>query len=299
MDDNAFFKSAAEKLSADSEEIRYDVVRKLVEYRSINMLPLLIEALKDSSYRVREKSLEGICSFSQDAVFPKLEGFLRNDDNANLRSAAMEAFPRYGTAATSYLLRLLNDPDHEVRMFSANILGEICDPSAVDDLINVLNDPDENVISASIESLGKIGDARAVGALINCLYQEFWIQYPAIIALGEIGDPSAIEHLTSLLNDAMFREAVIESLGKIGDVSAIPVLAEILSHNDASVRNHTIASLVNIQRAVQPDGDCLQCIRSALDNENVIGHLISSLENPDSEIKKNATIALGWLKEAC
>jgi len=221
MDDNEFLSSAAKRLSADSEETRYSALEDLVEKRSTEILPLLIEALNDSSRRVREKSLEGICSFPQDIIFPKLEDFLRNEDNANLRSAAMEAFPRYGKVATSYLLRLLNDPNNEVRMFSANILGEICDPSAVDDLINALNDPDENVISASIESLGKIGDARAVETLINCLYQEFWIQYPAIIALGEIGDPSAIQHLNTLLDDVMFREAVIESLEKIGVVSPI------------------------------------------------------------------------------
>jgi HEAT repeat protein len=210
----------------------------------------------------------------------------------------MEAFPRFGYKATSFLLKLLKDHDKDVRIFSAGILGEIKDPMAVNDLVEALRDPNENVRHASIESLGKIGDIRAVEPLIDCLSQDYWIQYPAIMALGNIGDRSAIKHLIKLLNDEKLRDAVIEALGNIGDVSVIPVMSDMLfNNNDPSLRNDMIASLVNIQRMAKPDGACLPSIKSVLKNDELINHLLGSLKDKDPEVKKNAIIALGWLKE--
>jgi len=297
MNEAEILKSATDKLSQGSEETRYATVKEIAGLQLLGAVPMLMKAAGDSSYRVREEALNGICSFPRDVIFPRLEDFLRNHDNANLRTAAMEAFPRYGSQATPYLLQLLKDYDEEVRMFTASMLGDIKDAGAVEELINALNDPDENVRHAAAESLGKIEDARAVPHLIDCLKQDFWIQYPAVIALGNIGDPSATIHLVELLDDDMIRQAVIEALGKIGDVSAVPVLANILSSNDPSIRNDTIASLVNIQRSIQPNGTCLPSIKKALDNVELIDHLLESLQGEDTEIKKNAVIALGWLKE--
>jgi len=297
MDTRECIKSAADQLSAGIEEIRFSALNELVKLHSLDTLPHLVNAVTDSSYRIREEALRGICSFPKDAILPKLEDCLRDHENANIRTAAMEAFPRYGKEATAYLLPLLKDRDEEVRMFSATILGAIADPAAVESLIEALQDPDENVTHAAAESLGKISDARAVGPLIRCLEKDFWVQYPAVIALGSIGDLTATRHLIELLDDEMLRDAVIEALGKIGDTAAIPVLARTLSIHDPFIRNNAIASLVCIQRMVKPDDTCLTSIKNALNNDELIDYLIHSLENPDPEVRKNAIIALGWLKE--
>ncbi len=298
MSNAEFLKSADEQLSDGTEGSRYTAVKEIAETKSIEALPLLIKAASDSSYRVREEALNGLCSFPQDVIFPELEDSLRNHDNANLRNVAIEAFIRYGKEATSYLLQLLKDSDEEVRMFSATILGDVQDAMVVDDLINMLDDLDENVKHAAAESLGKIGDARAVSPLIDCLQQDFWIQYPAIIALGSIGDPSAISHLVKLLDNEMLRQAVIETLGNIGDMSVVPILADILSQHDPDIRNNTIAALVNIQRLIKSDSSsCTPSIKKALNNGELIDHLLNSLQDPDLEVKKNAVIALGWLKQ--
>ncbi|MGA1839301.1 MAG: HEAT repeat domain-containing protein [bacterium] len=298
MNDQTLLRTAVDKLSADSEQTRYSMVKELARIDSVEVVPLLIQAFGDTSNRIREEALNGICAFSHEVIFPRLEDLLRNQENASLRTAAMEAFPRFGNKATSFLLRLLKDQDQDVRIFSASILGEIKDPMAVDDLIEALTDSNENVRHASIESLGKIGDIRAVEPLINCLSQDYWIQYPAIMALGNIGDRSAIKHLIKLLNDEKLRDAVIEALGNIGDVSVIPVMSDMLFHNnDPSLRNDMIASLVNIQRMAKPDGACLPSIKNVLNNDELINHLLDSLKDKDHEVKKNAIIALGWLKE--
>lgn len=285
------------RLRSRVEETRYAAVKELSVIKSADVLPHLMEAVGDTSFRIREEALQGICSYPREVIFPRLEDFLRDQEHAYCRTAAMEAFPRYGKEATPWLLGLLKDGDEEVRMFSATILGDIGDPAAVEGLIEALNDPDDNVRHASAEGLGKIGDARAVRPLIDCLHQDFWIQYPAILALGRIGDPSTIEHLLPLLDDEMLRQAVIESLGQIGDVAAIPALTGALSCNDPTLRNDTIASLVNIQRMAKPKGGCLPGIKHALRNGDLIEHLLCSLQDGDPRIRRNAVIALGWLKD--
>lgn len=298
MNSQRLLETAVDKLSDDSEQTRYSMVKELARLDSVEVIPYLIQAFGDTSNRIREEALNGICAFSHNIIFPKLEDLLRNQENASLRTAAMEAFPRFGHKATTFLLRLLKDHDQDVRIFSASILGEIKDPIAVDDLVEALSDSNKNVRHASIESLGKIGDIRAVEPLINCLSQDYWIQYPAIMALGNIGDRSAIKHLIKLLNDEKLRDAVIEALGNIGDVSVIPVMSDMLFHNnDSSLRNDMIASLVNIQRMAKPDGGCLPSIKSVLKNDELVNHLLKSLKDKDREVKKNAIIALGWLKE--
>lgn len=301
MDKEALLESAAERLKGGTEESRYQMVKGLSQLNSPRAIPFLVEAVGDESYRVREEALGGICSFPSEVVFPWLGAFLRNHDNANLRNAAMEAFPRYGAESTPYLVSLLNDKDEEVRMFSSVILGEVGDTVAVEPLVKALKDPDENVKHAAAESLGKLKAPHSVGPLVDCLIEDFWIQYPAVIALGNIGDPGAIEPLLKLLDDEMLRQAVIEALGKIGDLSVVPALADILSQNDPSIRNDTIAALVNIQsrleRHIMPEGTCVPSIKETLDNAELIDHLLNSLQDPDLEVRKNAVVALGWLKQ--
>lgn len=297
----SILSSAADQLERGTEKDRYQAVRDLAQANSFGAIPLLLQVVGDESYRIREEALKGICAFPPEVIFPRLESFLRNHDDAQVRNAALEAFPRYGEKATSYLLELLRDFDDDVRIFSATMLGEIRDPLAVEGLAAALKDPQENVRHAAAESLGKIRDRRGVAPLIECLQEDFWTQYPAVVALGEIGDPIAIEPLITLLEDEMLRQAVIRSLGKIGDPSAIPVLAGLLTKPDPETRDDTIAALVRIQQQITSEPasgvEFLPRIAPSLQDEDVVTHLLDSLASAELEIRKNAVVALGWLRE--
>lgn len=302
MNKDSLMSRAACCLEDDSEEVRFQAVKVLSRAEFLGAIPLLMEVVGDKSYRVREAALQSICSFPTEVIFPRFETCIRNNDNATLRNAALEAFPRYGKKATHYLIKLAKDADEEVRMFSTALLGEIKDPEAVETLIEGLKDPDENVRHAAAESLGRLGDPRGVVPLIDCLSEGFWIQYPAVIALGNIGDPSAVRHLFPLVSDEMLGQAAIEALGRIGDTSAIPALVEILSKNDPTIRNHTIAALVRIKARVKKGDEAFPAesfsrVRDTLNNDELINHLLQSLDDPDLETRKNSVIALGWLKE--
>lgn len=301
MTNSEILSEAAERLSSWAEEVRYAAVKEMTAARTQEAIPILIRAFGDSSCRVREEAINGVCSFPPEVVFPSLDSLLRNGKDAGLRNAAIEAFPRYGRNSVEFLCNLLDDPDEEVRMFSATILGEIEHPDSVEALIMTLDDPDENVRHAAAESLGRIRDARAVKKLIDCLAEDFWVQYPAVVALGNIGDPAAIPSLAGVLDNEMLKPAAIEALGKIGDESVIPLLTDILYQGDMGIRNDTIAALVSIQSRVEkyigPSEDCLHSIKESLENNELIEHLMKNLQSPDLETRKISVIALGWLRE--
>jgi len=70
------------------------------------------------------------------------------------------------------LIKLLSDPEHNVRNSAAHALGRIAPHEAVEPLIQTLSDPELFVRETAAEALSKIGSHKAVGPLIACLEQE-------------------------------------------------------------------------------------------------------------------------------
>ncbi len=301
-DTDRLLAKTTRRLEQGDEENRYQAIMTLCASVDAAVIPALMNAIRDPrSYRIRDEALRKVCSFPIGVVLPVVEEFLRDDDHDNLRNAAIDVFQRIGTAAIRHLVGIMDDPNEEVRLFATQLLGQIADPLCVESLIARLRDPDDNVRHAAAESLGKIRDARAVRPLIDALQGGFWTQFPVVVALGEIGDIAAVPHLVPLLRDDMLRQTALEALGKIGDISVLPVLESLLDQGDASIRNDVIAALVSIQarseKAAMPEGFSLPSLRASLGKSELVGHLIESLENSDVGIRKNAVIALGWLRE--
>lgn len=288
-------------LDGTPEEQRYQSVCAFAHQAGPEQLRPLMAAVADASYRIREAALDALGSYESSDILPLLEVQLRDHGDANLRNAAIEVLPRLGEAAVLHLLPMLHDEDHEVRMFTAQVLGDLALPSATQGLMQALDDDDENVRHAAAAALGKTGDAQAVPSLVRCLDEDFWVQYPAVVSLGQIRDPAATAHLVPLLDDEMLRQPVVEAMGEIGDYAAVEPLSALLRSSDLSHRNDVIAALVQIQSTLEqqaaPDRNCLPSIRQSLQTHDLVDHLLGSLEDPKLEVKKNAVIALGWLRE--
>jgi HEAT repeat protein len=63
------------------------------------------------------------------------------------------------------IITALRDPDEEVRVLSALVLGEMRNPRALDPLISALGDESGNVRAQAAISLGELGEVRAKDAL--------------------------------------------------------------------------------------------------------------------------------------
>src|SRR3954466_757402 len=74
---------------------------------------------------------------------------------------------------------------------------------------------------AAIVELGQIGNPKAVELLIGCLSRLDGVSRNAARELGRLGDASAIKPLAALLGEAEVSQSAAEALVKLGAVDAL------------------------------------------------------------------------------
>ncbi len=240
-----------------NEEARYGIVQKqsglpLKESRNI-----LFAALGDASWRVRKKAVEILLSeISADEDLLHLIELLRDEDNAGLRNAAIELLSRLDKKSVNFLLRYLDDDDHDLRKQIVDILGTISGEEALAGLVRALSDKDVNVASAAAEGLGAVGDKAAVSVLIDRLEsaEDPFFQFNVLAALGRIGVAGPLPPvIRQLAGHEMLRRAVYECLGKIGaDLDAVDLLVEGLFSQLPSLSQAAISSLSQVLKRLEP-----------------------------------------------
>jgi len=146
-------------------------------------IPALITAMKDDDWAVRKMSILALGELNVEKLIPTIIDVLKND------------------------------LENEVRVGAAEALGDMKAEQAVPQLINVLDNSYEMLCHVAIFSLSKIGEkaTAAVPKLLELLATPEEVGFVqtnslAAMALGEIGDKSAIEPLKDALNKAAYHE---------------------------------------------------------------------------------------------
>ena len=85
--------------------------------------------------------------------------------NFSLLSSALQLLTMTGVDSTDALVRLMQDPDADLRIQAALALGTQRRPAAADALLRALDDPDANVRFHAIEALGKLAPPAAIEPL--------------------------------------------------------------------------------------------------------------------------------------
>ena len=185
------------------------------------------------------------------------------------------------TATLESLSSALKDPDFSVRMQAAGALKRI-GKSAVVLLISSLTDANANARGMSAYALGEIQDDRAVGPLIATLNDtDKYVRQYTVQALAKIKGTQVVEPLIGILkDDADFvRQDVAEALGKIKDPRAIQPLMAGMRDSPESSEFRRIAS------------DALLSI-----GETAVDPLLESLKDQDWQVRRNAALVLGRIK---
>jgi HEAT repeat protein len=207
------------------------------------------------------------------------------------------------------------------RKRAAQALGEIGDPIAIDILSFSLRDPDFEVRKCAIEALGKIKDPNAAKSLISALGDPNNREMAEHIAkaLGNIGDPIAIEPLTLFANSGpryyVGAYVAIEALGKINDPKSLDALIEIHEKHSFSITSsalevsksflelgdiRAIKPLLNVYSIVCGNKEAEEKISDAIKNLNVVSLielLVQLLVDKDKNIRFAAAVNLekmGW-----
>lgn len=284
------FQNLADKLESPDEETRRLAVAALGSYPLEQVKGLLFRGLGDGSWRVRKEAGDALlkASFSGE-VIEELIDMLRSHDNAGLRNSAMELLERLGEQAMPNLCRHADDPDHDVRKFVLDIMGNIGDATAVPLLVRALDDLDLNVSAAAAENLGKIGDPQAVPDLLRALSKpDIWFRHNVLESLGKIGRPAPVSAIIELASENLLKKAVFDCLGAIGDREAAPFLVEGLAERVRNAREAAAISLLKVRDRLAPD-EAEQEVDSrlrALRGFPLIEGLLASMDTQDRKLKE-------------
>jgi HEAT repeat protein len=188
------------RLRSSDESERIDAAVKLAELRSPLAIPALRSALDDKTEMVRAIAVEGLAATGDSQVVQSITARLEQDKSVFVRKAAAYGLGLIGSpGGTSALVGALKDKNEEVRGAASVALGKYRDPSAVDGLVAALNDKSDFIRSRAAFALGVNGRAaiKAVSPLLKLLDSDPApeVRRQSAIALGEIGDPAALDAL--------------------------------------------------------------------------------------------------------
>jgi HEAT repeat protein len=246
-------------LSSDEEEIRRGAVARLRPpanpAESAAALALLVEAMGDTSWRVRKEAAARTAAWGDPtAAASVLATALAEPENVGRRNAVVEALVGLGALAVPALLEsLARRPDH--RKLLADALGLIGDLRAGAALAPFIDDTDANVRVAVAEALGRIGGSAARAALTKALGRgELLLSQAALEGLNRLGAVLERRDLEKLLTTPTLRAAALEALGRTGEPAALSVVVAALGDSARSSGEAAMRALAELYRRFDAAG---------------------------------------------
>ena len=176
--------------SADADE-RWAAARELAG--RAEMVGALQAALgAESDARVREAIFWALARTGTAAAVAVVLPYLRLDD-ADRRTAALDALSAMPEAVSNHTEALLQDTDPDVRILACELARSLPANEATRILSAVLDtDPEPNVCGSAVEVLAEVGDADAAPALDRCADRfpdEAFLRFAIKVAAARIGRP--------------------------------------------------------------------------------------------------------------
>jgi len=185
----------------------------------------VLAALEDEAPGVRDRAIRLAARYVEPAV---LGALVADGQNAVRRNAGLAALERQGLYAVPHLVAMLSRPDPELVMFALQSLSRIGCASAGPAILPLLNHPDPNVAQAAIEAAGRLRVREATAPLCRLLEGDLWLQLAAVVALGEIGDPEAVDPLLAFIPDSVLAEPAVQALRLIAAPESLEPLLRLL-----------------------------------------------------------------------
>ncbi|MBX7221330.1 MAG: HEAT repeat domain-containing protein [Blastocatellia bacterium] len=221
---------------------------------------------------------------------------------------AWDQVGRMGIKAFEPLIHVLKDNDKEVQAAAAEALGKIGDQRAVEFLLPSLKHWDVEVRRLTAAALGRIPDARSVEPLQALAEKDTdgRVRAAAALALGTIGDQTAIDLLMGRLGDKdpEVRQAAAMSLGRLRNPYATQALVNALNDDYADVREAIALALEALRwKPRNEDEQALLIVsRKDWDGAAVCGapaveFLVKALTDRQNNVRMAAAYALGKIRD--
>jgi len=260
------------------------------------------DVLGDEDWRVRRAAVHALAARADPHLVEAIVSALRNDHrNFSVLSSALQLLTLTGIDVTASLVGLLRDPDPDLRLQVALVLGQQTGPDAVDALLRALDDPDVNVRFHVIEALGKLSPPAAVEPLAAIAQgHDFFLAFPALEALARINDPSVVPRLLPLLGDEMLGAQTADALAEIGDEDTVAPLVRALDRDGAAVAN-IVDALAAIERRYETRfsaGTHIQDLARRAMSAAAAQRIIDAVPRVSGASLRSLVTVLGWLRGA-
>ncbi len=228
--------------------IREIAIRALSGHRDKAVFDIMVKALKDKSWRVKEEAISALGEMENRDALPHLQNCLKSDNVFILESTLKSMAELGGLKDTELVREMLGHQEPAVAAAAAKVLGRSSVEEDEDLLISTLLDGGHPLVLWSVvDALGELrrgGDTSKMRtALKEADEQE---RYMLAIALGNAGDERALEDLLhGMVHESWkIRQKSVEALGRIStdDIAKnkldklVNVMIESLEDTDRWVR---------------------------------------------------------------
>lgn len=244
----------AEQARSSDADVRQRAALSVAQSESGDAVPILLDLLGDTDWRVRKTVVEGFVARPSTEIIQRLIESLRDPVNAGKRNSATEALTRIGARAIPIIVgQLEQERDVDVRLSLVNLLGDLRSDEGYEALTGLFEtEEDLNILSSSVASVGKFRQARSIPLLVKLLQRDdLWLKFHVIEALGEIGDRSALPAILPLYAEKSLRKPVLEAIGRIGDVGTANFLLKVIA-DEERLNLTALRALVEIVEADKP-----------------------------------------------
>ena len=220
--------------STEAQELTDPLQEVVLEEEQIkDEIDIQIDLLKDPDWVVRREAAITLGEMGDERCVEPLAAALRDGD-WQVREVAIEGIGQIGSPAVDVLLKLLRDWD--VRKSAIVALGKIRDERVLEPLMQQLRN--DEFMEDATDALVNLGEPALPGLIKALKDKEELVRKQAVIALGRIKSPQAIDPLIEMLQnkDWFTRLTAAAALEAIGDERGREAIRPLLKDSDMVVK---------------------------------------------------------------
>ena len=247
MSDTGLLNSIESKVNNSDIAVRRGAAEDLVFAEDSKAVDLLQQLILDENKAVREAAGDALLRRgNQDGAEQLVKNFA--NPRIEVRNHAMWLLVCMGEPGLEYVFPALENEDHDVRKFAADVIGEVGSEIGIKPLVESIGDVDANVRLSAVEALGKIGSDIALGELEIAFEKYLNIRSTIAEALGKLKNQNAIKVIKNALHDEdpLVVFAVTEAFGEIGGKDEIVLLEQLIEESEGYIKSVAITSLVKL-----------------------------------------------------
>lgn len=228
----------ARRIADSSPEVRRRAVRELGAVPAKDSIDLILVALADDDWRVRKETVSVLSDMPCDSyIVGQLVDALVQKNNVGLRNAAAEALVTIGADAVTILGDRMGSLGARDMKMALEVIGRSGDPRSGGMLISHLKDPDANIRVCTAELLGEQGDGAALGALMECLSKDdYLLTLAALQSLNKLGTRIPWHKLEDLSDDPILGTEILFAMGRSAHPAAASIIVKNVPDEPAAVR---------------------------------------------------------------